>query len=140
MPPLGGGKLDADWLKDRYSWRDENGKPLKPQWEEQDKAYEEKLGNLILKQKQFHNEEAKILVTAEEQEIFDLHAEELQKHPSVRKLQYAQMWEALKEAGASNAKGKPMKALMNVKTQHLKFLPPLKSPLLKSPVLNHLHM
>ena len=106
VPPLGGGKLDADWLKDRYSWRDANGKPLKPVWEEQDKAYEEKLESLIAKQKQFHNEEAKILVTAEEQEIFDQHADELQKHPSVRKMQYTLMWEALREAGESNIEAK----------------------------------
>ena len=36
----------------------------------------------------------------------------MQKHPSVRKMQYTQMYEALKEAGASSAKAKPMKAVM----------------------------
>ena len=68
-----------------------------------------------MKQKQFHHEEAKILVTAEEQEIFDQHADELQKHPSVRKMQYTLMWQALKVAGAIDSKEKanrPKKALM----------------------------
>ena len=104
LPPLGGKKLKKKWLWSRYEWRDENGKPLKPNWEEMDTAADEKMENMVLKQRQFENEEAKILVTAEEQEIFDEHAEELQKHPSARKMQYTQMWEALKEAGAITAR------------------------------------
>ena len=101
LPPLGGKKLNKKWLWSRYEWRDENGKPLRPNWEEMDTAVDEKMENMVLKQRQFENEEAKILVTAEEQEIFDEHAEELQKHPSARKLQYAQMWEALRAAGGT---------------------------------------
>ena len=56
-----------------------------------DTAADEKMENLVLQQRQFENENAKIVVTAEEQEIFDEHAEELQKHPAARKMQYTQM-------------------------------------------------
>ena len=34
VPHLGGGKLDAAWLEDKYKWRDEAGVPLKANFKE----------------------------------------------------------------------------------------------------------
>ena len=82
--PLGeGGKVEAEWMEERYSWLDKDGKPIKPDWTRQSTGKElEDMREVDYCER--YVKEQDILVTAEEQDIFNEDDKLLQKHPKVR--------------------------------------------------------
>ena len=102
-PHLGGLKIDAAWLQDRFNWRDANGVPQKPVW-----TNDENMEDLRLKQqldlRRQKLEEDDILICVDEEEIFEEHAEILQDHPAFRHMKFTKMLEKM-EADESKVKG-----------------------------------
>ena len=109
VPKLGGGKLNADWLRDRYSWRDESGVPKEPCWKEMDAdvpqkdiwKYDADAEDCITMPMET---EVDGVVTQEEQDIFNENAAMLQMHPAVRRATYTEMWKKLQEAKGEDGK------------------------------------
>ena len=93
-PHLGGLKIDAAWLEDRFNWRDANGVPQKPEW-----TNDENMEDLRLKQqldlRRQKLEEDDILICVDEEEIFEEHAEILQDHPAFRHMKFTKMLEKM---------------------------------------------
>ena len=109
VPHIGSSKLDAEWLKNRYDWLDKDGVPMKPDYGKMDLAGAEKIEEMQKARAESYAEEEEkgaILVTAEEQEIFDEHAVLLQSHPAVRKKIYTERLKAFTDAVAQTPAGK----------------------------------
>ena len=86
--PLGaGGQVAPEWLVNRKGWLDEKGVPIKPDWsrhtslvakgEERERTYAGE-----------YEKEHDILVTAEEQAIFDERDLDLAAHPKHREMKF----------------------------------------------------
>jgi hypothetical protein len=112
VPKLGGGKLDAAWLKDRYCWHDAKHKHVKPDWTEMDVAgpgcqlqeFSAEDDHCLEIPMETQDEDGKI--TAEEQDIFDEHYAALQNHPAIRHAQYTHMYEQLETVKAKKGSKK----------------------------------
>ena len=97
--PLGaGGKVPPEWLVNRKGWLDEKGVPIKPDWskqtsliskgQERERTYAED-----------YEKEHDILVTAEEQAIFDEDLD-LAAHPKNREMKFRnQLLRVTKQGG-----------------------------------------
>ena len=88
-PLAGGGKIEVHWRHPRHEWRDEESNCKKAKWEEQDQAAQEALECRERRNQQYLNQDS-ILVTAEEQDIFDENSGVLQMHPAQRYKKYTQ--------------------------------------------------
>ena len=117
VPPLGGAKIDASWLQDRFKWFDTDGLPIEPAWTDMDDSIDPEVEGTDVKPADFvvpltteeHDDDGNVVVTQEEQDIFNAHASELQSHPQMRKQVYIEMLRKLNEA--SGAKKKVVKKL-----------------------------
>ena len=87
-PMAGGGKIEVVWRMDRHKWIDEEGMVKKPKWEEQNQMADAAM-EIRTARKQIYLDEQSILVTAEEQDIFDENSSMLQMHPAVRNKKFA---------------------------------------------------
>jgi hypothetical protein len=87
-PCAGGGKIEVVWRMDRHKWINEEGNVLKPKWEEQDKVSEAAM-EIRMSRKQQYLDEHSILITSEQQDIFDENSTLLQMHPAVRNKKFS---------------------------------------------------
>jgi hypothetical protein len=127
VPALGGGKIDASWLANRYEWLDSKGVPVKPNWKEMDDVEWETSGHtvkdgdvvvpLITEEE---DENGELMVTKEEQSIFDEHSALLQQHPTIRKKMYSEMLQKLDAAKSSTKKAIVCKGVKKTKDRRLK--------------------
>jgi hypothetical protein len=86
-PLSGGGKIEIHWRTPRHQWVDEEGLVKKPKWEEQDLAGAA-AQELRERRKNQYLDENSILISAEEQDIFDEQSSILQMHPAARDKKY----------------------------------------------------
>ena len=106
VPPLGGAKIDIHWLQDRLKWFDSDGLPTEPAWTDMDNSADPEVEGTDVKPADFvvpltteeHDEAGNVMITEEEQDIFNAHASELQSHPALRKQVYVEMLRKLDEA------------------------------------------
>ena len=124
--------MDAEWLAERYDWIAASEEPLEPDYDKMDKGEAEKIEDMKkARAESYGDEEAKaILVTAEEQEVFDEHAGNLQCHPAVRRQTYTERLQAIigaqeslpgaKKKAAAAAAGKALKAKEKEQKKSLK--------------------
>ena len=82
--PLGvGGKIEPDWIEQRYNFLDKDGKPIPPDWSKQSNA--QKLEDQLEVDYCVRYEQGnELFVSVVEQEVFDENAKLLQKHPKIR--------------------------------------------------------
>ena len=112
VPPLGGAKIDAAWLQYRLKWFDTDGLPIEPDWTDMDDSEDPAVEGTDVKPADFvvpltteeHDEDGNIVVTQEEQDIFNAHASELQSHPQMRKQVYIEMLRKLNAASGTTKK------------------------------------
>ena len=83
-----------------FNWRDEKGLPIKPKWREATDAMKQVLEHQAEVRKNMLTDKS-VLITVEEQEIFDEHGSMLQQHPSVREKVYQNMLEKVKAVQGS---------------------------------------
>ena len=119
VPPLGGAKIDAHWLQDRMKWFDTDGLPTEPDWTAMDDSADPEVAGTDVKPADFvvpltteeHDEDGNVVITEEEQDIFNAHASELQSHPALRKQVYVEMLRKLNECkGTTKTVVKKMEA------------------------------
>ena len=117
VPHLGGAKIDAHWLQDRLKWFDTDGLPTEPDWTAMDDSADPEVEGTDVKPADFvvpltteeHDEDGNVVITEEEQDIFNAHASELQSHPALRKQVYVEMLRKLDECkGTTKAAVKKM--------------------------------
>ena len=101
VPPLGGPpKIQEDWMTNRFNWRDEAGIPIKPRWNEATDA----IKHVAEQQAEARNNmltQKSVVITVDEQELFDEYGAMLQQHPSVREKVYQNMLEKVKAVQGS---------------------------------------
>ncbi len=87
LPSLGGPKINKQWLEDRFAWLSEDGVPKKPDWKEQEKTDATIRQQRDDKRRQ-ELSETSLLITVDEQELFNQDQALLQDHPKVRAASY----------------------------------------------------
>ena len=106
-PPMGGGKVEYDWLTERYDWLNENGVPKTPQWEKEHDGEDMRLKRQVDLSKQKLDENS-VLICVDEEEIFEEYQAILQDHPAFREAKFQKM---LDKIGSMEAKTKKPKKL-----------------------------
>ena len=91
MPALGDPRrIEARWLEERYNSIGEDGVPKPSDWQEQKQA-KDKADKFQADVRHQDLSEKSILITVDEQDLFDKHACDLQNHPTVREAKYTNM-------------------------------------------------